>query len=46
MTWRSRLTLPLASLAVAVGATAPANASLMEYTGLGAGSPAGISGGP
>ena len=46
MTWRSRLTLPLASLAVAVGATAPAHASLMEFTGLGAGSPAGISGGP
>ncbi len=46
MTWRSRLTLPLASLVVAVGATAPAHASLMEFTGLGAGSPAGISGGP
>ena len=46
MTWRTRLTLPFAAVVVALGAGAPAHASLTEFTGLGAGSPAGISGGP
>ena len=46
MTWRTRLTLPVASLAVALSAGTPAHASLTEFTGLGAGSPAGITGGP
>ena len=45
MTWRTRLTLPAAALAVALGA-GTANASLTEFTGLGAGSPAGIAAGP
>jgi streptogramin lyase len=46
MTWRTRLTLPLASLVVALGAGTQAHASLTEFTGLSAGSPAGIADGP
>ena len=40
------MTLPMASLVVALGAATTAHASLTEFTGLGAGSPAGITGGP
>jgi hypothetical protein len=46
MKWRIRSTLPVAAVALGLGVTTSAGASITEFTGLGAGSPAGIAGGP